>query len=109
MRLSDGSSVAFFRGRRLEGKTLKLPDEYRGVLLEREEKTETKNGTEQQVEVVDLEADEEDEAEKMQTVREFDEVVVWGHETIADTEDDPYVRSIEEWLQLSDQVGWLAG
>lgn len=99
-----GSSVAYFRGRRLQGRTVKLPDEYRGVLLEREEKLEDKDALNELTDVVNVDEDEGSETEKMRTVGEYDEVVIWGHETIADATDDPYVRSIEEWLHLSDQV-----
>jgi hypothetical protein len=44
----------------------------------------------------------------MQITAEFDEMVVWGHESVADASSDPYVRSMEEWLQVADQV-WLDG
>ena len=40
----------------------------------------------------------------MQVTAGFDEMVVWGHEEIASAEADPYIRSIEEWLQVADQV-----
>lgn len=40
----------------------------------------------------------------LETKAEFEEVVVWGHETMADVVSDPYVRSMEEWLALADQV-----
>lgn len=45
----------------------------------------------------------------MQTTGVFDEVVVWSHEAVADAVGDPYVRSIEEWLQTADKVRrlWL--
>jgi hypothetical protein len=42
----------------------------------------------------------------MQITAEFDEMVVWGHESVADASSDPYVRSMEEWLQVANQV-WL--
>lgn len=95
-------SGAYFRGRKLQGKTIKLPDGYRGALLEREEKTERKEAP---MEVINVDDDEEEvETEKMRTVGEFEEFVIWGHETVSDTAEDPYVRGIEEWLQLSEQV-----
>lgn len=51
----------------------------------------------------------DDEAEKepvgtMQVTAEFDEMVIWGHETIADAAGDPYIRSMEEWIQVAGQV-----
>lgn len=56
-------------------------------------------------EVIDV-----DEAENiggtgiMQVTADFNEMIVWGHEAVADASGDPYVRSIEEWLQVADQV-----
>lgn len=40
----------------------------------------------------------------MESVAQFDEVVVWGHEVAAEPSEDPYVRGVEEWLDLSDRV-----
>ena len=34
---------------------------------------------------------------------EFEELVVWGHEAVADATSDPYLR-IEEWTLLAEQV-----
>lgn len=31
-------------------------------------------------------------------------MIVWGHEALADATGDPYIRSVEEWLQVADQV-----
>lgn len=54
----------------------------------------------------DVQIIDEPEFEKgaLQVTGEFDELVVWGHETLADASADPYVRSVEEWLQVADQV-----
>ena len=35
---------------------------------------------------------------------EFNEIMVWGHESLPDAEDDPYTRGIEEWIQLAEKV-----
>lgn len=40
----------------------------------------------------------------MQSTAEFDEMMIWSHEAIATAASDPYVRSIEEWLQTADKV-----
>lgn len=40
----------------------------------------------------------------MQATGEFDEMVVWSHESMATAAADPYVRNIEEWLQTSEKV-----
>lgn len=40
----------------------------------------------------------------MQATGEFDNMIVWSHESIATAAADPYVRSVEEWLQMSEKV-----
>lgn len=41
----------------------------------------------------------------MHTVTEFDKMVVWSHDALADASSDPYLRGVEEWLQVADSVG----
>ncbi|KAM5386743.1 hypothetical protein ACJZ2D_000036 [Fusarium nematophilum] len=98
----DGTKVAYFRGRKLYGKTVKLPDQCRGVVLERKQDKDAQPAIEeQQTEDGDAEAE---QIGAMQVTAEFDEMVVWGHEAVADSTGDPYVRSMEEWLQVADLV-----
>lgn len=40
----------------------------------------------------------------LDTKAEFDEMVIWGHESMADTSSDPYVRGIEEWMKVAEKV-----
>lgn len=58
-------------------------------------------------EEVAIENDSAEQSSELGTLRvtaNFDEMVVWGHEAVADAAGDPYVRSIEEWLQVADKV-----
>ena len=72
-------------------------------MLEKEAKPENRPAPEES-DVVTIEDNDEIERQTFRTVAEFDEVVVWGHEAIADATGDPYVRSVEEWLTVADQV-----
>jgi ribonuclease H2 subunit C len=107
--LPDGAKTVYFRGRKLHGKTVKLPEGYRGIVASAAPKAEEKKSTFGDVEVVDLVDDEQSRAPQgvMNVQAEFDEMVVWGHESTADASGDPYVRGMEEWLTLADQVGGL--
>ncbi|KAI9821692.1 MAG: 3'-5' exonuclease [Pycnora praestabilis] len=52
----------------------------------------------------DDEADEEDEPKPVKVLKElasFDEVVVWGHESIPDSESDAYLKTMEEWIAFA--------
>ncbi|KAK0388767.1 hypothetical protein NLU13_5010 [Sarocladium strictum] len=102
----DDSRTAYFRGRKLQGKTVKLPEQCRGVVLQRrDDPSDAKKPTETEENVIDLEAEEPGpDTGTMKVTAEFDEMVVWGHEAVADATGDPYVRSIEEWLQVSEKI-----
>lgn len=92
----------------MEGKTVKLPEQCRGVVMQRrDEPVSKKSLPEPDVVVIEDEEDQGPETGTMQVTAEFDEMVVWGHEAIADASNDPYVRSMEEWLQISDKVSNL--
>ncbi|TQS32133.1 hypothetical protein Golomagni_07559 [Golovinomyces magnicellulatus] len=95
---------AYFRGRKLQGKTVPLPSTYRGVVMERKadelrKEMQSGEGTQDDDDMVPLES-----VGMMQATEEFDEMIVWSHEALATAAGDPYVRSVEEWLQMADQV-----
>lgn len=66
-------------------------------------KTEAPRGDEDEAIDVDAE-DDEMPIGGLETKAEFEEMIIWGHETTAEASQDPYVRSVEEWMQLSEQV-----
>lgn len=104
---ADGKKVAYFRGRELHGKALKVPQGYRGVVVEKREAPKPDAPRRDEDEAVDVDAEEDEEEMPLgalETKAEFEEMVIWGHETMADAAQDPYVRSVEEWVQLSEQV-----
>jgi len=49
-------------------------------------------------------AEEEPEVKVMEEMSEFEDMMVWGHESLPNDEQDPYVRGMEEWIQFSQQV-----
>ncbi len=102
----DGKSTAYFRGRKLCGQTVRLPEGYRGAVVERHEPKMGKSGQqdEPEPEVIDVDAEDQVDMGTIESKAEFDEFVVWGHETMADAGTDHYVRSVQEWLTLADQV-----
>ncbi|KAF5589564.1 ribonuclease H2 subunit C [Fusarium subglutinans] len=80
-----------------------MPEQYRGLVVERASEKDPKTANEDVVE--DLDADQESEQiGSMKITAGFDEMVVWGHEVVADASADPYVRSMEEWLQMADRI-----
>ncbi|KAJ4390665.1 hypothetical protein N0V93_004263 [Gnomoniopsis smithogilvyi] len=101
---SDGKRISHFRGRELHGKTLKVPEGYRGVVVEKKDAPKPAAQSLDEPEVVDLEADDELPVGALETQAEFDEMVIWGHESVAEAVSDPYARGVEEWIQLSSKI-----
>ncbi|KPM40072.1 hypothetical protein AK830_g6493 [Neonectria ditissima] len=97
----DGTKVAYFRGRKLQGKAIKLPAQCRGVVVERRKDEAPPADVTQQP---DHDDDPPEMVGSMQVTAEFDEMVVWEHEALADAAGDPYIRGMEEWLQVADQI-----
>ncbi|EAA32977.1 ribonuclease H1 small subunit [Neurospora crassa] len=115
----DGNlKVSYFRGRKLHGKTLPLPEGYKGVVASKVfPKQDTKKPRlahemsfimdNDGPEVIDLEAEQQPEVQvggAMEIQAEFEEVVVWGHEHLADAGGDAYVRGVEEWVGFAERV-----
>ena len=104
----DGTKTAYFRGRKLQGRAVKLPEGYRGVVAERlEPKDQTHQQQPQQddsPEVIDVDADDQVDIGTIETKAEFDELVVWDHEATTDTGAELYSRGVEEWLEVAENV-----
>ncbi|KAI0103204.1 ribonuclease H2, subunit C [Nemania sp. FL0031] len=103
----DGSKTAYLRGRKLHGKALKLPDGYRGMVVEQTEaKPDTSSNQELADEDVQVIENPEDQLKvgAMKGKAAFDELVVWGHESTSDSTVDPYVRGMEEWIAFAGEI-----
>jgi ribonuclease H2 subunit C len=86
---------------------LKIPEGYRGVVLQSTERVLERKGGEEGEEGEEGVEGEDEEAEPeikvMEEVAGFEEIVVWGHETVVD-ETDGYVRGVGEWLSWCDAI-----
>ncbi|KAI1502365.1 ribonuclease H2, subunit C [Biscogniauxia marginata] len=102
----DGSKTAYFRGRKLNGITMKLPEGYYGTIVEKSEPKPEQRGNDEMTDDVELQEDPDNQLEvgAMQGKAAFDEMTIWGHESSVDASEDPYIRSIEEWITFAEQV-----
>ncbi|KFY02644.1 hypothetical protein O988_02020 [Pseudogymnoascus sp. VKM F-3808] len=100
---NDGKTVSYFRGRQLHGRTVKIPPQYKGVVLSStvmpqaaEDLSESQSYTN--------ESQDEDKAEEclMEELADFDEFVIWGHVALPDETTDPYLRAIEEYTAFAE-------
>lgn len=119
---ANGTNTAYFRGRKLRGRTVKVPEGYEGVVLQKTERTLSASSEKQagrgalaeqlrrmeegdEDDEMDLVADvgQEAEVKVMETKGRFDEIVVWGHEMVPD-EEDVYVKGVEEWIGFAEAM-----
>lgn len=94
---TDGKNTAYFRGRKLQGREVKLPKGYTGVVL-------APKATSNDRKMYD--GDEEDMIEETisEEVVTFDGVMVWDHGAMPDESSDPYLRGVEEWISFAETV-----
>lgn len=100
----DGKKTAFFRGKKLHGKSLKVPEGYKGIVVGARPEEELAECTADEPMAIDCDAEEKAATTILDAKAEFEEMVIWGHETTADASSDPYVRGVEEWVALAEQV-----
>lgn len=108
------TQTSYFRGRKLLGTTLPLPAGYEGKLLL---KTDTLLPQAPRTQIPshnqhaeDDEDEDEDEAlpeeiKQASQLATFEEVVVWGHESLPG-EDDVYVQGLGEWVDWAESVSF---
>lgn len=76
------------------------------MVVEKKEPPEPATRAREEPEIIDVDAEDEDvPLGLLETKAEFEELVIWGHESIADASADPYVRCMDEWMSLSGKVG----
>lgn len=93
---------AYFRGRKLKGKKLPVPEGYRGVVVR-----EKKGGDLEKRRIEDEEEEEDGKEVQMvgtlEEVAKFEEVIIWDHEAIP-SGDDAFVKGMEEWIRFAEVV-----
>ena len=90
----------------MRGKEIKVPAGYKGVIItERdEEKLGGKTIDKQDVNKRDG-LEEENDVKVLQELGSFDELVLWGHESIVEGE-DTFVKGMEEWIGFAEAVSF---
>lgn len=105
------SSTVYFRGRKLHGRKLRVPKGHRGVVLQKTDRLLAPAQAPPQ-QIIDGEEDDdvEDnepavEVKLMEELATFEEMMVWGHETVPE-DGDEYVRGVEDWIGMAEAVGF---
>lgn len=111
---SSSTRTAYFRGRKLQGRILNLPNGYQGYLLQKTERKLVEPGSLPAAKNSDEDGEEEgvgegrDEEEEVETTLleqrgTFDKLVVWGHEVVPG-DGDEYVKGVGEWMGFAEAV-----
>jgi len=82
---------------------MKVPKGYRGVVLSTTDRILPKSTPAVEDDEV-VEVEDEADVKIMEEQSEFDHIMLWGHEALPDEVADPYVRGMEEWIALAEQV-----
>ncbi|KAL9125082.1 MAG: hypothetical protein Q9217_005665, partial [Psora testacea] len=96
---------AYFRGRKLLGKEIKVPEGYQGIVV-KEGSKQHDTTQEQMKDALDSNHGEEGDAQDTRSLEEvgsFDEVILWGHESFVEG-DDAFVKGLGEWVGFAEAV-----
>lgn len=88
---------------------MKVSQGYRGVLVKETAKDEAAQNARGQARV-DGENDENDEEDvsELQEIGSFDEIMLWGHESIVE-DDDVFAKGMGEWIKFAESVSLFEG
>lgn len=93
--------MVHFRGRRLKGRSIKIPNRYQGLVVKATEKTFVEPAP-----IVDDDDEEPELPDPIKIVEEvssFQEMVVWGHDQDP-VSDNNFVKGIEEWISFAEAI-----
>jgi ribonuclease H2 subunit C len=105
---ANGTKIAHFRGRKMTAKPLRLPDNYTGAILQFTDRVDETPAADTEIQEDDDEGDEEQEelvqTKIVETVGQFDEIMVWQQGGEAEETQDPYARGITEWIGFAEAM-----
>lgn len=85
---------AYFRGHKLLGKTVLVPERFKGILVESADSFD--DGYDGEIEGEDL-------SDRFRTVGDFSKVHVWG-DALRPKNDNPVIKGIEEWIAVTNAI-----
>ena len=103
---TDGKLETYFRGRKLRGQEIGVPQDYRGVVVQ---EARNEKAAFERIEKADVENEEGYEMEEQEEItiwREvgsFDNLLLWNHESMIDG-NDAFVKGLSEWIGFAEAV-----
>ncbi|KAL8728180.1 MAG: hypothetical protein Q9166_005574 [cf. Caloplaca sp. 2 TL-2023] len=107
--VNDENPEAYFRGRKLKGRELMLPETRRGLVVKEgaKENVPHRRSVERLRRSLEDDEDGDDEKEEVKVIEEvadFYHFIVWGQEAVVDG-NDAFVKGVEEWIKFAEAVG----
>ncbi|CAZ81055.1 unnamed protein product [Tuber melanosporum] len=100
-----GTKVAHFRGRKLVGKPVSLPEGYSGhVLTVTDEAPKGAIEKSKRNRPMEEEGEEKREVKVFKGLANFDDVVVWGHDIAPEEGGEYVVKGMNEWVGLASKI-----
>ncbi|KAJ6086097.1 hypothetical protein N7486_010378 [Penicillium sp. IBT 16267x] len=99
----DNTQTAHFRGRKLRGRRVAIPEGYQGVVAMPTERILPSQQADKGEDVEILENGPEEPVKILETQGTFDEVIVWQHEFLP-AADDTFVKGVEEWVRFAETM-----
>ena len=114
----ESTRTSQFRGRKLRGRLLRVPEGYEGVVVKSTDETlhtqpqlpsrgPTYTAIDDDLEIADHEEEDDDEPQEpvklLKEMATFDDVVVWGHDHVP-SGDDPFVKGLSEWIAFAENI-----
>ncbi|KAF2459182.1 ribonuclease H2, subunit C [Lineolata rhizophorae] len=107
----DGmTATSYFRGRKLRGRRVNVPDGYRGAVLMSTDRFVPASQDASAVPAPDFmdtdghganEEEKPPEVKAAEEVASFREMIIWEHGRVPDERGDPYLKAMHEWMALA--------
>ncbi|KAL1303571.1 hypothetical protein AAFC00_006939 [Neodothiora populina] len=102
----DGKEMAYFRGRKLIGRALNIPEGYKGVVVEKTDRCLLQPPSSSMADADEEEEEADVEAPEVKIVKEsasFDKITVWDHEA-QPLDDSPHIKGVQEWMAFAQSM-----
>ncbi|KAM3424037.1 hypothetical protein BST61_g11412 [Cercospora zeina] len=111
---SPTTQTTHFRGRKLLGKTIPLPETHTGIVAQKTTR-QLPQPTRPRTNASSHDAEDEEEEEEEQHClppeifilephAEFHSITIWSHEKVPSNEEDCYLKGVEEWIGFAESI-----
>ncbi|RLL99268.1 3'-5' exonuclease [Aspergillus turcosus] len=99
----ESLQTAYFRGRRLRGRRVAIPEGYQGIVVKPTERVLPSKRRDTGHEAENIQIEQEEPIKVLEKQATFGDFMVWGHEEVP-AADDAFVKGVEEWLKMAEAL-----